>query len=77
MTGGLSAIVDDVVLAYVEWRETCDAVWTMYDWWASGAAENPRSAHAAYEAALDREEAAARVYAELIGHVGELVACEP
>ena len=74
MTDGLSSIIDDAVLAYVEWREACDAVWTIYGLWASGAAHNPRCAHAAYQAALDREEAAARVYAQLISHVADRVA---
>jgi hypothetical protein len=66
-------IVDDAVLAYVGWREECAAVWNAYDWWASAPAEDARRAHAAYRAALDREEAAANVYARPMGRVGDLV----
>ena len=63
--------VDDAVLAYVQWREECMAVWNSYDLWASATAEDKVSRHAAYSAALDREEAAANFYAKLIESVGE------
>ena len=66
-------IVDDAVIAYVEWREECIEVWNAYGWWASAPPEDVRPAHAAYRAALDREEAAANVYAELMKRVGHLV----
>ena len=66
-------IMDDTVLAYVAWREECTAVWNAYDWWASAPAEDAGRAHAAYRAALDREEAAANVYAMLMKRVGDLV----
>ena len=61
-----SLVVDDVVLAYVEWREASAAVWDAYGRWASASAEDKLPADAAYRAALDREEAAANLYAELI-----------
>ena len=64
-------IVDDAILAYVEWREECVEVWNAYGWWASGTPEDVERAHAAYGAALDREEAAAQVYAGLIGDLVE------
>jgi hypothetical protein len=66
-------IVDDAVTAYVEWREECLAVWNAYGSWASAPREDVRRAHAAYRAALDREEAAAKVYAGLMRRVGDLV----
>ena len=66
-------IVDDAVIAYVEWREECMEVWNAYGWWASAPPEDVRRAHAAYRAALDREEAAANVYAGLMKRVGHLV----
>jgi hypothetical protein len=66
-------IVDDAMLAYVEWREECAEVWNAYGWWASAPAEAAPPAHAAYQAALDREEAAAKVYAGLMKRVGHLV----
>jgi hypothetical protein len=66
-------IVDDAVIAYAEWREECMEVWNAYGSWASAAPEDVRRAHAAYRAALDREEAAAKVYAGLMKRVGHLV----
>lgn len=65
--------VDDAVLAYVQWREECMAVWSSYDRWASATAEDKETSHAAYYAALDREEAAANFYAKVIESVGDLV----
>jgi hypothetical protein len=64
---------DDTVLAYVEWREECAAVWDAYGRWASAPAGERTRAYAAYPAALDREEAAANVYAKLIARVGQLL----
>jgi hypothetical protein len=66
-------IVDDAVIAYVEWREECTEVWNAYGSWASAPPKDVRRAHAAYRAALDREEAAAKVYAGLMRRVGRLV----
>ena len=66
-------VVDDAVLAYVEWREECIEVRNAYGWWASASPEDVRRSHASYCAALDREEAAARVYAGLMKRVGHLV----
>ena len=66
-------IVDDAILAYVEWREECTEVWSAYGWWAGATLEDVRPAYAAYRAALDREEAAAEVYAGLMKRVSDLV----
>ena len=66
-------LVDDAVIAYVEWREECMQVWNAYGSWASAPPEDVRRAHVAYRAALDREEAAANVYAGLMKRVGQLV----
>jgi hypothetical protein len=67
--------VELAVAAYVAWREDCKSVRAAYlTWRRARAAEAPR-AFDAYEAALDREEVAANVYAELVrrvGHVAEL-----
>ena len=66
-------VVDHAVIAYVEWREESTEVWNAYGSWASAPPEEVRRAHAAYCAALDREEAAAKVYAGLMRRVGHLV----
>ena len=58
--------VDDAAAAYGQWREECSAVRDAYDRWSTAARKEAMRAHAAYRAALDREEVAARTYAELI-----------
>ena len=66
-------LLDEAVLAYVQWREESGTVWGAYRRWASAGIEDARGAHAAYRAALDREEAAAEVYASLVERVSELL----
>ena len=65
--------VDDAVLAYVQWREECASVWNAYDQWTSATAGDKVPGHAAYCAALDREEAAANAYAKVVDRVGEFL----
>jgi hypothetical protein len=64
-------LVDEALLAYVEWREESAVVWAAYGRWARASTDDSRGAHAAYRAALDREEAAAQVYASLVERVSE------
>jgi len=59
--------------AYVAWREECVAVRTAYLAWRRARAAEAGLAFDAYEAALDREEVAAEVYAALTRRVGRLV----
>jgi hypothetical protein len=66
-------LVDDAVYAYVQWREESATVWAAYGRWTHAAAEEAGGAHAAYQAALDREEAAAQVYASLVERVSEVL----
>jgi hypothetical protein len=70
-------LVDDTVLAYVEWREECAAVWECYERWAITPGWEAARAQAAYRAALDREEAAAVVYAHRLERLGELLPSSP
>jgi hypothetical protein len=65
--------VDDAVLAYVAWRAECTAVWDSYHRWASAPSADTDLAHRAYAAAIDREEAAANRYGELMRDVGHLM----
>jgi hypothetical protein len=51
-------------------------VWHVYGRWADASSEEAGLAHAAYSAALDREEAAARAYADLIDDVGRFLDIE-
>jgi hypothetical protein len=64
--------VELAVDAYVAWREECVAVRTAYLAWRRARAAEAALAFDAYEAALDREEVAAEVYAKLMGRVGHL-----
>ncbi len=57
---------DDAMLAYVDWRTASDAVRSAYRTWATAPRKDAALAHGAYEAALDREAAAAQLYAQLV-----------
>jgi hypothetical protein len=55
-------IVDRLISAYCEWREECREVTAAYQRLSNAEPEDAALAHAAYIAALDREESAARAY---------------
>jgi hypothetical protein len=65
-------LVDELVEAYVDWRETCARVDDAYRSWANEAARGDRVAFALYMAALDAEEQAAKVYAEFVRRADRL-----
>jgi hypothetical protein len=69
---GNQLVLNELLVAYIEWREESSEVWDAYRWSAIAPGEDVVCAHAAYEAALDREEAAANAYAELMERVGRL-----
>jgi hypothetical protein len=56
----------DPVIAYAEWRMSCSAVWAAYRDWSDAPKKDADLAHAAYTAALDREDAAAYAYSKLV-----------
>jgi hypothetical protein len=58
--------LDDPVIAYAEWRTASAAVWTAYQEWTNAPKADCVLAHAAYAAALDREDAAASAYSRLV-----------
>jgi hypothetical protein len=58
------ALVDAILESYVRWREECLAVRLAYRFWADCECGERRLAYAGYVAALDREDHAARMYAE-------------
>jgi hypothetical protein len=67
-------VLDATVAAYSDWRRECAAVRNAYRSWASARAVDKPLAFVAYNAALDREEGAAKLYARLLrraGHVTE------
>ena len=61
-TGLATWLVKDSLESYARWRQASAAVGLAYDGWRSGARPDRSLAFAAYLAALDREEHAARVF---------------
>jgi hypothetical protein len=59
-------LVDQLIEAYVDWRETCARVGDAYRFWAIGSGSGGRIAFGLYVAALDAEERSAEVYAGLV-----------
>ena len=59
-------LLDGAVDAYVAWREESAAVWAAYERWRRAPAADAPFAFSAYCAAVDREERASHVYAELM-----------
>ena len=55
-------VIDRLMDDYVDWREECNAVRQAYEHWSRVGLTDQALACAAYGAALDREETAARVY---------------
>lgn len=60
------SLVDEVIDAYVTWREQRAAVWDAYDRWAHVLDERM---FGAYRDALDREEDAAGEYATALARI--------
>jgi hypothetical protein len=65
-------LVDELVEAYVDWRETCARVGDAYHFWGSGTGSRSKVAFGLYMAALDDEERAAEAYADIIGRADDL-----
>jgi hypothetical protein len=59
-------LVDQLVEAYVGWREACARVDDAYRFWAIDTGACGRIAFGSYVAALDAEERSAEVYAGLV-----------
>jgi hypothetical protein len=66
------ARVDAVVSAYAQWRAERDAVRVAYRVWIAASASSEPLAFDAYQAALEREERAAKTYARLMGRLGHV-----
>jgi hypothetical protein len=61
--------IDALFERYVSWREECHAAEMAYRRWLDGEHGERRLAFAAYLAAIDREEQAARTYADQFARV--------
>jgi hypothetical protein len=68
-TAERARFVDEVIQCYVAWREQCDAVRMGYESWCSGAGQERTIRFALYKMAVDREESAAKLYADSIGRL--------
>jgi hypothetical protein len=64
--------IDELLEGYVSWREACQAVWLAYERWIGSDRGERALAYATYLAALDREERAARTYAQHTAHVARI-----
>ncbi len=69
-------LVDELIEAYVDWRETCARVSDAYLSWTSESGSCGRFAFGLYMAALDEEEQAAEVYARLVRRADKLARSE-
>jgi hypothetical protein len=67
-------LIDDVMDAYVIWRQDSAAVEFAYRRWSVVSSTDPASAFDAYAEALDREELASISYAQVIRRILRLVA---
>jgi hypothetical protein len=72
-TGTRSRLVDEAIDRYVEWREECATVEAGYRRWSDACATERTILFAAFDAALDREECAAWVYAGAVSRLRRLL----
>jgi hypothetical protein len=61
-----------LAVAYVGWREACRLVENAYRSWVGASRPDAQLAFGRYTAALDAEERAANVYADLVSRVGHV-----
>jgi hypothetical protein len=64
-----SRLVDEALVAYVDWQEERAHVWDAYARWECAENGDASFAFSAYRAALDREEHASRVYAARVTEI--------
>jgi hypothetical protein len=62
-------VVDPLMECYCDWREQCLEVRVAYEQFTAASPAERSVAFAAYEAALDREQAACEAYARLVTSV--------
>jgi hypothetical protein len=68
----LRRLRDEILDLYLDWREQAAAVADAYASWEGAPAGEEGQCFAAYTAALDREQAAARSYADVLANAERL-----
>jgi hypothetical protein len=69
-----SAGVDAFFDSYVRWRQACEDARKAYEHWRTSEPPGRRLAFAAYHAALDGEEYAARAHSQSMGRMNDKAA---
>jgi hypothetical protein len=69
----VSDLIDEALFSYAEWRDESAAVEETYVHWCAAPRADRNHRYGAYIAALDREQAAAVVYAIAISELRALV----
>ena len=64
----LRRLRDEIIDLYLDWREEAAGVADAYANWADAPADEQAPCFVAYLAAIDREEAAARSYADVVAN---------
>jgi hypothetical protein len=64
----LRRLRDEIIDLYLDWREEAAGVADAYATWADAPADEKGPCFVAYLAAIDREEAAARSYADVVSN---------
>ena len=62
-------MADEIIGAYVEWREHAQAVWEAYDTWSRSRGPERDVAFCVYRVVLSKEQCASERYAEVVGRV--------
>jgi hypothetical protein len=76
-TAGGARLVDEMIERYVAWRAECEAVRAAYQAWSSATGPERALWFGAWNAALDREQCAAGLYAACITRLGRFLWPDP
>ncbi len=76
-TAARTRLVDEAIERYVAWREECEAARAGYEAWSGATGTERVLRFAAFNAALDREECAAGLYAASIRRLSRFLRANP
>jgi hypothetical protein len=75
MRASLTLLRNEIIKLYLDWREEAAAEADAYALWADAPTGERSRCFAAFTAAIDREEAAARSYADVLANGERLSQC--